>query len=55
MILSFSDSDEYIMDKVKAVIEKKAVVQYIDTEPVRVLSFPDLKICLKEQVVYFLE
>lgn len=52
MILSFSDSDEYIMDKVKAVIEKEAAVQYIDTEPVGVLSFPDLEICLKEQVVY---
>lgn len=28
MFLDFSNSDEYIMDKVKAVIEKEATVQY---------------------------
>lgn len=52
VILSFEDSEEYIIDRLKDLIEDKSVIEYSEIVPNQVLAFSDLKIHLKEQTVY---
>ena len=52
MILSFSDSEEYIIDRVRSIIEDVNKVEFAEIMSKSVLSFKGLKIHLKKQVVY---
>lgn len=52
MILSFLDSEEYIMDRVRSIIGNENTVEHIKIMPRSVRFFKDLKIQLKEQEVY---
>ena len=52
MILSFLDSEECIIDRVRSIIRNENNVEYTEIMPKSVLYFKDLKIQLKEQEVY---
>ena len=52
MILSFSDAEEPILDKLKAVFEDEKNIEYIEIMPKSVLRFHELEIHVKEQEVY---
>lgn len=52
MILSFSDAEEHILDKLKAVFEDEKNIEYIEIMPRSVLRFRELEIHVKEQEVY---
>ncbi|WP_302789102.1 winged helix-turn-helix domain-containing protein [Anaerostipes caccae] len=52
MILSFSDAEEHILDKLKAVFEDEKNIEYIEIMPKSVLRFHELEIHVKEQEVY---
>ena len=52
MILSFLDSEECIIDRVRSIIKNENNVEYTEIMPKSVLFFKDLKIQLKEQEVY---
>ena len=51
MIISFSDSEEHIMQKIMDVLRDVPVVEH-PLEQSCILAFSDLKIHLKEQTVY---
>lgn len=51
MILSFSDSEENILNKVRKAIEGEAELKYVEEISKAVLSFKDLKIHLKNETV----
>ena len=52
MILSFSDAEEPILDKLKAVFEDEKNIEYEEIKPRSVLRFHELEIHTKEQEVY---
>ncbi|WP_302789109.1 winged helix-turn-helix domain-containing protein [Anaerostipes caccae] len=52
MILSFSDSEEHILDKLKSVLGDEKNIKYADIAPSPVLRFHELEIHVKEQEVY---
>lgn len=52
MILSFSDAEEHILDKLKAVFEDEKNIEYEEIMPRSVLHFHELEIHTKEQEVY---
>lgn len=52
MILSFSDAEEHILDKLKAVFEDEKNIEYEEIMPRSVLRFHELEIHTKEQEVY---
>lgn len=52
MILSFSDAEESILDKLKAVFEDEKNIEYEEIKPRSVLRFHELEIHTKEQEVY---
>lgn len=52
MILSFSDAEEHIMERIMSTISNKNNIEYGDIISKSILSFRDLKIHLKEQEVY---
>ena len=52
MILSFLDSEEYIMDRVRSIIANENTMEHVKIMPRSVRFFKDLKIQLKEQEVY---
>lgn len=52
MILSFSDAEEHILDKLKAVFEDEKNIEYEEIIPRSVLHFHELEIHTKEQEVY---
>lgn len=52
MILSFSDDEEHILDKLKSVFEDEKNIEYIEIMPKSVLRFHELAIHVKEQEVY---
>lgn len=52
MILTFSDSEEYIFNKIKETVEKEIALEYTEEISEPILSFLDLRIYLKEQTVY---
>ena len=52
MILSFSDAEEPILDKLKAVFEDEKNIEYEEIMPRSVLHFHELEIHTKEQEVY---
>lgn len=52
MILSFSDDEEHIIDKLKSVFEDESNLEYSELMPRTVLSFKDIEIQLKERTVY---
>ena len=52
MILSFSDAEEPILDKLKAVFEDEKNIEYEEIMPRSVLRFHELEIHTKEQEVY---
>ena len=52
MILSFSDAEEHILDKLKTVFEDEKNIEYIEIMPKSVLRFHELEIHVKEQEVY---
>ena len=52
MILSFSDAEEPILDKLKAVFEDEKNIEYEEIMPRSVLRFHKLEIHTKEQEVY---
>lgn len=52
MILSFSDAEEHILDRLKAVFEDGKNIEYIEIMPKSVLRFHELEIHVKEQEVY---
>ena len=52
MILSFSDAEEHILDKLKAVFEGEKNIEYEEIMPKSVLRFHELEIHVKEQEVY---
>lgn len=52
MVLNFSDSEEYIVEKIKSVIENENNIEYREIENKSILTYQDLKIHLKEQTVY---
>lgn len=52
MILSFSDSEEHIFNKMKEVLNNETEVEYVGELSGQVLSFPGLDIHIKEQTVY---
>lgn len=52
MVLTFSDSEEYVFNKIKEAVEKENTLEYIEEISEPVLSFQDLRIHLKEQTVY---
>ncbi len=51
MILSFSDSEEHILDKLKSVFEDEKNIAYAEIMPSPVLCFHELEIHVKEQEV----
>lgn len=51
-ILSFSDAEEHIIDKLKTIIEDEYSVEYAEIVPKTVLSFKNLEIYLREREVY---
>ncbi len=53
VILSFSDNDEHIIEKIKEVIEKENSEQFIEKLQEPLLAFSGLEIHLKEQEVYW--
>lgn len=53
MILSFSDAEEHILDKLKAVFEDEKNIEYEEIMPRSVLHFHELEIHTKEQEVYW--
>ncbi len=52
MILSFSDAEEHILDKLKFVFEDEKNIEYMEIMPRSVLRFHELEIHVKEQEVY---
>ena len=52
MILSFSDAEEHILDKLKSVLGDEKNIKYADIAPSPVLRFHELEIHVKEQEVY---
>ncbi len=52
LILSFSDAEDYIIDKLKTIIKDENIVEYVEIVPKTVLSFKNLEIYLKEQEAY---
>ncbi|XCP87024.1 hypothetical protein ABXS75_09640 [Roseburia hominis] len=52
MILSFSDAEEHILDKLKSVFEDEKNIAYAEIVPSPVLRFHELEIHIKEQEVY---
>ena len=52
MILSFSDAEEPILDKLKAVFEDEKNIEYEESMPRSVLRFHELEIHTREQEVY---
>ncbi len=52
MILSFSDAEEHILDKLKSVFEDEKNIEYMEIMPKSVLRFHELEIHVKEQEVY---
>ena len=52
MILSFSDAEEHILDKLKAVFEDEKNIEYIEIMPKSALRFHEPVIHLEEQEVY---
>ena len=52
MILSFSDAEEPILDKLKAVFEDEKNIEYEEIMPRSVLRFHELEIHTREQEVY---
>ncbi len=51
MILSFSDSEEHIFNKVKEVLNSETVMEYTGELSEPVLSFQGLEIHLKDETV----
>ncbi len=52
MILSFSDAEEHILDKLKSFFEDEKNIEYMEIMPRSVLRFHELEIHVKEQEVY---
>ncbi len=52
VILSFSDAEEHILDKLKSVFEDEKNIEYMEIMPKSVLRFHELEIHVKEQEVY---
>lgn len=52
MVLTFSDSEENIMNKILAAVEAETVIDYIQNPNPDIFTFPGLKIHIKEQTVY---
>lgn len=52
MVLIFSDSEEYIMNKVLAAVESLPTMERVNNFSPLVLSFPGLEIHIREQKVY---
>ena len=52
VILSLSDSEECVIDRLKDLIENESNIEYTEIISKQVLLFNDLKIHLKEQTVY---
>lgn len=52
MVLIFSDSEEYIMNKVLAAVESLPTMERVNIFSPLVLSFPGLEIHIREQNVY---
>lgn len=52
MILSFSDAEEHIVERIMSIIGNRKNIEYGKIISKSVLSFKDLKIHLKEQEVY---
>lgn len=52
MILSFSDAEEHILNKLKNAFEGEKNIEYIEIMPKSELRFHELEIHVKEQEVY---
>lgn len=52
VIFSFSDAEEYMIDRLKSVIEKEHHIEYAEIISKSVLLFSNLEIRLKEREVY---
>ena len=52
LILTFSDSEEHIMDKILTVVEGEPTMEFISNPAPNILTFPNLEIRINEQAVY---
>lgn len=52
MVLTFSDSEENIMNKILSAVEGEMTMEYIQNSAPDILTFSGLKIHIKEQIVY---
>ena len=52
VVMAISDSEEQILNKMLAALEGKLAIEYIPDTISDILTFPDLKIHVRKQVVY---
>lgn len=52
MVLTFSDSEENVMNKILAAVEGEAAIECIQNLSHDILTFPGLEIHIREQTVY---
>lgn len=52
MVLTFSDAEEHIINKICAVVECEQTMEHIKNPVPSILTFPNLEIHLYEQIVY---
>jgi len=52
MVLTFSDSEEHILNKILTAVEGEPTMEYIQNSTSNILTFPNLEIRIHEQTVY---
>lgn len=52
VVMAISDSEEQILNKMLAALEGKLAMEYIPDTISDILTFPELKIHVRKQVVY---
>lgn len=52
MVLTFSDAEESIMNKIFAAVEVETAIDYVQNLSHDILTFPKLEIHIREQTVY---